>query len=88
VKSELLGHIDKLKYSNHDVANIEKFSEFAKRVYLETVGTNLVREPIDQPLQWEIGLEKIGILGLLDLPHFGIGLCASGVRQKTVGSHT
>jgi hypothetical protein len=33
----------------------------------------VVGEPIDQPLQWEIGLEKIGILGLLDLPHFDRG---------------
>jgi hypothetical protein len=71
VGPDLLGHIGKLKYSYHDVADANKFLELAKRVYMETVGTNWVGEPIDQPLQWETGLQKIGILGLLGLPHFG-----------------
>jgi hypothetical protein len=56
VGPDLLGHIGKLKYSDHDVADTDKFLELAKRVYLETVGTNRVREPVDQPLQWETGL--------------------------------
>jgi hypothetical protein len=55
-----LGHIEKLKYSDHDVADTDKFPEFAKRVYLQTVGVNAVGEPIDQPLQWATGLEKKG----------------------------
>jgi hypothetical protein len=40
---------------------------------METVGTSLFGEPIDQPLQWATRLEKTGILGLVDLPHFGRG---------------
>jgi hypothetical protein len=36
-------------------------------------GTNPFGEPIDQSLQWATRLEKTGILGLLDLPHFGRG---------------
>jgi hypothetical protein len=88
VESGLLGHIDKLKYSDHDVADTDKFPEFAKRVYLETVGTISVGEPIDQPLQWATGLEKTIILGLLDLPHFGRGQYASGcVKQLLVVTH-
>ena len=73
VGPDLLGHIGKLKYSNHDIANTNKFLELAKRVYMEIVGMNPFGELIDQPLQWEIGLEKMGILHLLDLPHFGRG---------------
>jgi hypothetical protein len=84
----LLGQIDKLKYSDHDVADTDKFLEFAKRVYLETVGINPIGEPIDQPLQWETGLEKTRILGLLDLPHFGRGQYTSRVHQTVVSSHT
>jgi len=61
VEPGLLGHIDKLKYSDHDVGDIDKFLKFAKRVYLETVGINPMGEPIDQPLQWATGLEKTGI---------------------------
>ena len=66
-----MGYIGKLKYSDHDVADKEKFMEIAKRVYMETVGSNPFGELINQPLQWETGLEKTRILGLLDLPHFG-----------------
>jgi hypothetical protein len=50
---------------------------------------NLVRELIDQPYQWENGL--VGILGLLDLPHFGQGQCATTCIKKllavTHGGH-
>ena len=48
----MLGHIKKLKYSNDDVTDTNKFLKFVKRVYLQTVGVNAVGEPIDQPLQW------------------------------------
>jgi hypothetical protein len=34
VKSDLMGHLKKLKYSDHDVTNTYKFLEFEKRVYL------------------------------------------------------
>ena len=73
MKSDFLGHIKNLKYLDHDVTDRDKFPEFTKRVYLQTVGVNVVGEPIDQALQWTTGLEKMGILGLLDLPHFGKG---------------
>jgi hypothetical protein len=88
VEPDLLGHIKKLKYSDHDVADTDKFPEFSKRVYLHTVGVNAVGEPIDQPLQWERGLEKTRILGLLDLPHFGRGQYARGcVKQFLAVTH-
>jgi hypothetical protein len=70
VGPELLGHIEKLKYSDQNVAYEDKFSELAKRVFLQKKDTNQVGELIDQSYQWETGLEKMGILGLLDLPHF------------------
>jgi hypothetical protein len=36
-------------------------------------GSRYILEPINQPPQWATGLDKKGILGLLDLPHFGRG---------------
>jgi hypothetical protein len=52
------------------------------------VGVNAVGEPIDQPLQWATGLEKTGILGLLDLPHFGRGQYANScVKQLMAVTH-
>jgi hypothetical protein len=88
MESGLLGQVEKLKYSDQDVAYIDKFLKFAKRVYLQTMGTNVVGELIDQPLQWATGLEKIGILGLLDLPHFGRGQYTRGcVKQLLAVTH-
>jgi hypothetical protein len=68
-----LGHVEKLKYSDHNIAYEDKFLELAKRVYMETVGMSRFGELLDHPLQWETGLQKTGILGLVDLPHFGRG---------------
>jgi hypothetical protein len=52
------------------------------------MGVNVVGEPIDQPLQWAIGLEKKGILGLLDLPCFGRGQYVSGyIKQLLAVTH-
>jgi hypothetical protein len=58
VGPDLLGYIGKLKYSDHDVADEDKFLELAKRVFVQSTGTNPVGEPINQPLQWATGLEK------------------------------
>jgi hypothetical protein len=73
VKSNFLGYVEKLKYSDHDVMNTDKFLDFAKKFYLQRVGIDLFGETVHQPLQWAVGLEKMGILGLLELPHFGRG---------------
>jgi hypothetical protein len=88
VKSDLLGYVEKLKYSDHDVTDTDKFPEFTKKVYLQTVGLDAFGEPVNQPLQWATGLEKMGILGLLELPHFGRGQYASScVKQLMVVTH-
>jgi hypothetical protein len=69
----ILGHIEKLWYSDHDVMDTDKFPEFAKKFYLETVGIGPFGEPINQEIQWVDRLAKTGILGLLDIPNFGRG---------------
>jgi hypothetical protein len=78
----LLGYIEKLRYSYQDVTNTDKFPEFSKRVYLHNVGIGPFGEPIHQPVQWVAGLAKTGILGLLDLPHFGRGQYANNCVKK------
>jgi hypothetical protein len=88
VGPELLGHVGKLKYSDHDVADEAKFPELAQRVFTQTTGTTRVGEPINQPYQWATGLEKMGILGLLDLPHFGRGQYATTcIKQLLAVTH-
>jgi hypothetical protein len=52
------------------------------------VGLDTFGEPINQALQWAVGLEKTWILGLLELPHFGRGQCANScVKQLMEITH-
>jgi hypothetical protein len=48
VPANLLGHVEKLRYSDHDVTGTDKFPEFAKQVYLQTIGIGPFGEPINQ----------------------------------------
>jgi hypothetical protein len=83
-----LGHIGKLKYSDHDVVDEDKFLELAKRVYMDMVGMDPFGEPINQPLQWETRMEKTRILGMVYLPHFGKGQYTTAcVKQLLVFMH-
>jgi hypothetical protein len=45
----LLGCMEKLHYSDHDVVDMDKFPEFASKVYLDSVGTGPFGDPILQP---------------------------------------
>jgi hypothetical protein len=52
----LLGCMEKLKYSDHDVADTGKFPEFAQQVYMDNIGTRPFGDPILQPKPWEVRL--------------------------------
>jgi hypothetical protein len=82
VTGNLLGHVEKLHYSDHDVTEIDKFLEFSKKVYLENVGIVPFGEPINQPSLWASRMDKTRILGLLDIPHFGRGRDAKKYFNK------
>jgi hypothetical protein len=69
----MLGHVEKLRYSYHDVTDMDRFLEFSNKVYLHTVGIGPFGEPINQPFQWVARLAKNKIIYLLDIPHFGRG---------------
>jgi hypothetical protein len=70
---------------------MDKFPEFAKKVYLDTVGIGHFDEPINQPKQWAVGLANTGILGLLEIPHFGRGQdvrnCVKKLMEVTHGGY-
>jgi hypothetical protein len=70
---KLLGCMKKIRYLDHDVAEIGKFHEFAQHFYLDNIRIGPFGDPILQPNPWEAGLENIGILNLLEIPHFGRG---------------
>jgi hypothetical protein len=86
IAGNMLGHVEKLRYSDHDVTDMDKFPEFSKKFYLQTVGIGPFGEPINQPVQWAAGLAKNGILGLLDIPHFGRGQYANNCVKQLMKS--
>jgi hypothetical protein len=51
------------------VADVDKFPEFPRQVYLDSMGTIPFNDPILQPKKWEVRLAKTEILNLLDIPH-------------------
>jgi hypothetical protein len=53
---------------------------------MESLGTGPLGDPILQPKKWVTGLENIGILNLLEIPHFRWGKDVNKcVKQLFVG---
>jgi hypothetical protein len=69
----MVGGVDDLKYSNHDVSDATKFPYLAAQSYLESRGEGPSGAPLLEPAQWILGLYNTGIMNLLDIPHFGHG---------------
>jgi len=57
VTDNMLGCVEKIGYSNHDVTDMEKFLEFEKRFYLDTVGIGPVSSRIHPQTTNEVSLE-------------------------------
>jgi hypothetical protein len=82
IAGNMLGHVEKLRYSNNDMMDTKHFPEFSNKVYLQIVGIGTFDESINQPVQWASGLAKNKILGLLEFPHFGRGQYANNYIKK------
>jgi hypothetical protein len=46
VEMQLLGHVGKLKYFDHDVSNETKYPELAPRVFMQSIVVNQLGETI------------------------------------------
>jgi hypothetical protein len=80
--------MEKLRYSDHDVTDTDKFSKFTKQVYLDTVDIGHFIEPINQLKQWVAGLANTGIVSLLEIPHFGnVNNCVKKLMEVTHGGY-
>jgi hypothetical protein len=88
VDPQLLGHVGKLKYSDHDVADETKYPELAPQVFMQKIVVNQLGETITQPHQWALDWTETRILGLLKIPHFGRGQYATAcVKQLLAVMH-
>jgi hypothetical protein len=88
VDPQLLGHIGKLKYSDHDVSDETKYPELALRVFMQNIVVNQLGEMISQPHQWAVGLDRTRILGFSQTSTFWQRPVCDNMRQEVVSSHT
>jgi hypothetical protein len=58
VNPQLLGHVGKLKYFDHDVEDETKYPNLAPQVFMQKVVVNQLGETIIHPHQWETGLDR------------------------------
>jgi hypothetical protein len=71
ISNEMVGGVNTMKYSNHDVADTIKFPNLSQQNYMESRGEVPLGMPLLAPTQWILGLYNIGIMNLLDIPNFG-----------------
>jgi hypothetical protein len=80
----MLGKVVGLNFMDHDITDEKKFLDLARENYLHTRSVPRTGEIMLETHEWVIGLEKAGILNLLEIPHFGrcleINVC-EGVSQ-------
>jgi hypothetical protein len=85
---EMVGGVNTMKYSDHDVADAIKFPYLAQQNYMECKGEGPSGAPLLEPAQWILGLYNTGIMNLLDIPHFGCGKHINGcVKQLLARVH-
>jgi hypothetical protein len=80
----MVGGVDSLKYSDHDVSDAIKFPDLAAQSYLESRGEGPSGAPLLEPAQWILGLYNTDIMNLLDIPHFGHGKHINGCVKQLV----
>jgi hypothetical protein len=74
IVDDILGKVPKLRYSNHYVRDVMRFSYLSEEAYLANIGEiGVIGKPIMEPVQWITGLYNFGIMNLLDIPHYGCG---------------
>jgi hypothetical protein len=84
----MVGGVDSLKYSNHDVSDAIKFPYLAAQSYLESRGEGPSGMPLLEPTQWILGLYNTDIMNLLDILHFRHGKHINGcVKQLLARVH-
>jgi hypothetical protein len=78
VDYDMVGGVDSLKYSNHDVSNAIKLPYLAEQSYLECRGEGPSGAPLLEPAQWILWLYTTCIMNLLDILHYGHGKHING----------
>ena len=63
--------VDRLKYVDHDTNDHGKFPQFAPGTYLHSIHYPKTGATLLEAKQWAAGLDRAGLLKMLNVPHFG-----------------
>ena len=74
--------VDRLKYADHDTNDCGKFPQFAPGKYLHSVYYLETGVTLLEVKQWAAGLEKVGLLKMLNVPHFSRSTQVTVVVKK------
>ena len=78
----MTGKIDWLKYNDHDTNYHGKFPQFAPAEYLHRIKYPDNNVTLLEVQPWAAGLDKAGLLKMLDIPHFGRGIHVTVVAKQ------
>ena len=67
----MTGKLDQLKYADHDMNDRGKFPQFTPGTYLHYFKYIETGATLLEVKQWATGLDKVSLLKVLDVPHFG-----------------
>ena len=60
-------HLEKMKYSDHDILAYPEYTE-QMHEHQAHIDNDLVTREMTQ---WELGLQRLGLLAITHIPHFG-----------------
>jgi hypothetical protein len=67
----MLGRVSQIKYVDHDITDTIDFPKLALHHYLELKTDSTMNQSIPVPKVWARELERVDILNLFDILHFG-----------------
>jgi hypothetical protein len=75
---EIVGGVDTMKYSDHDMADTVKFPYLVQHNYKKRRGEGPSGAPLLEHVQWILVLYNKWKMNLLDIPYFGHGKHING----------
>jgi hypothetical protein len=71
VEGDMLSMIPSLKYAHHDITDEKKLWKIISSKFLMKSISSNSHMIVIEPQLWDMGLYKVGLITLVDIPHFG-----------------
>ena len=78
----MTGKVDQLRYADHDTNDHGKFPQFTPGTYLHSIHYLETGATLLEAKEWATGLDRAGLLKMLNVPHFGRSTLVTVVVKK------